>query len=88
MPSMWLVAINDPESNQQSLTSDAAELLASVPTLSRCSEKTDFARRSHRPQPSSKQLSYRSPADTLLRLRRGSKVFIKMPADGLENARE
>ena len=35
-----------------------------------------------------KQLSYRCPADTLLRLRRGSEVLIKMPADGLENARE
>jgi hypothetical protein len=35
-----------------------------------------------------KQLSYKCPTDTLLRLRRGSDVLIKMPADGLENVRE
>jgi hypothetical protein len=32
--------------------------------------------------------SYKCPADTLLRLRRGSEVLIKMPADGLENVCE
>jgi hypothetical protein len=31
-----------------------------------------------------KQLSYKCPAETILRLRRGSEILIKMPADGLE----
>jgi hypothetical protein len=35
-----------------------------------------------------KQLSYKCPAETILRLRRGSEVLIKMPADGLANVRE
>jgi hypothetical protein len=35
-----------------------------------------------------KRVSYRCPAETILRLRRGSEVLIKMPADGLENVRE
>jgi hypothetical protein len=35
-----------------------------------------------------KQLSYRCPADILIRLRCGSDVLIKMPADGLQNVRE
>ena len=34
------------------------------------------------------QVSYVCPAETLLRLRRGSAVLIKMPADGLGNVRE
>ena len=34
------------------------------------------------------QASYTFPADTLLRLRRGSAVLIKMPADGRGNVRE
>jgi hypothetical protein len=34
------------------------------------------------------QVSYICPAETLLRLRRGSDVLIKMPADGLGNVRE
>ena len=34
------------------------------------------------------QLSYKCPAETILRLRRGSEILIKMPADGLENVRE
>jgi hypothetical protein len=34
------------------------------------------------------QVSYVCPAETLLRLRRGSDVLIKMPADGLGNVRE
>ena len=31
------------------------------------------------------QLSYKCPAETILRLSRGSEILIKMPADGLEN---
>ena len=34
------------------------------------------------------QASYVYPVETLLRLRRGSDVLIKMPADGLGNLRE
>ena len=34
------------------------------------------------------QVSYVCPAETLLRLRRGSEVLIKMPADGRGNVRE
>ena len=34
------------------------------------------------------QVSYVCPAETLLRLRRGSDVLVKMPADGLGNVRE
>ena len=34
------------------------------------------------------QISYVCPVETLLRLRRGSDVLIKMPADGLGNVRE
>ena len=34
------------------------------------------------------QASYVCPVETLLRLRRGSDVLIKMPADGLGNVRE
>ena len=34
------------------------------------------------------QVSYVCPVETLLRLRRGSDVLIKMPADGLGNVRE
>jgi hypothetical protein len=34
------------------------------------------------------QVSYVYPVDTLLRLRRGSDVLIKIPADGRENVRE
>ena len=34
------------------------------------------------------QVSYVCPAETLLRLRRGSDVLIKMPADGRVNVRE
>ena len=34
------------------------------------------------------QVSYVCPAETLLRLRRGSAVLIKMPADGRGNVRE
>ena len=34
------------------------------------------------------QASYTFPVETLLRLRRGSDVLIKMPADGLGNVRE
>jgi hypothetical protein len=34
------------------------------------------------------QVSYTFPADTLLRLRRGSDVLIKIPADGRGNVRE
>ena len=34
------------------------------------------------------QVSYVFPVETLLRLRRGSDVLIKMPADGLGNVRE
>ena len=34
------------------------------------------------------QASYACPVETLLRLRRGSEVLIKMPADGLGNVRE
>jgi hypothetical protein len=34
------------------------------------------------------RVSYRCTAETILRLRRGSDVLIKMPADGLENVRE
>ena len=44
--------------------------------------KARFARRLF------KQLSYKCPAETILRLRRGSEVLIKMPADGLANVRE
>jgi hypothetical protein len=32
--------------------------------------------------------SYKCPADILLRLRRGSDILIKMPANGLERVRE
>ena len=32
--------------------------------------------------------SYQCPADTMLRLRRGPQVLIKMPANGLERVRE
>jgi hypothetical protein len=32
--------------------------------------------------------SYKCPADTILRLRRGPQVLIKMPANGLERVRE
>src|SRR3954452_18027279 len=32
--------------------------------------------------------SYRCPTDILIRLRHGSDVLIKVPADGLENVRE
>jgi len=32
--------------------------------------------------------SYKCPADILIRLRRGSDVLIKMPANGLERVRE
>ena len=34
------------------------------------------------------QVSYVCPVETLLRLRRGSDVLIKMPADGRGNVRE
>jgi hypothetical protein len=34
------------------------------------------------------QASYTCPVETLLRLRRGSDVLIKMPADGRANVRE
>ena len=34
------------------------------------------------------QASYVCPVETLLRLRRGSEVLIKMPADGRGNVRE
>jgi hypothetical protein len=34
------------------------------------------------------QASYACPVETLLRLRRGSEVLIKMPADGRGNVRE
>ena len=34
------------------------------------------------------EASYACPVETLLRLRRGSDVLIKMPADGLGNVRE
>jgi len=34
------------------------------------------------------QASYACPVETLLRLRRGSEVLIKMPANGLGNVRE
>ena len=34
------------------------------------------------------QASYVCPVETLLRLRRGAEVLIKMPADGLGNVRE
>ena len=34
-----------------------------------------------------KRVSYKCPAETILRLRRGSDVLIKMPADGLKRAR-
>ena len=34
------------------------------------------------------QASYTFPVETLLRLRRGSDVLIKMPADGRRNVRE
>src|SRR4051794_697926 len=34
------------------------------------------------------QVSYVCPVETLLRLRRGSDVLLKMPADGLGNVRE
>ena len=34
------------------------------------------------------KVSYVCPVETLLRLRRGSDVLIKMPADGLGNVRE